>query len=79
MSGRLGTVGEVGLGCKAYNASSVYFATKNWTAEYLIIEKYREGVLKSVLTNGTLLKRFGGEEVYMLLLHGSTSIPNTPR
>ena len=78
MSGRLGSVGEVGIGCKAYNASAVYFATKNWTAEYIAIENYREGVLKSVLSNGTLLKRFGGEEVYMLLLHGSASIPNTP-
>ena len=79
MSGRLGSVGEVGIGCKAYNASAVYFATKNWTAEYLAIEKYREGILKTVLNNGTLLKPIGGDDVYMVLLYGSDSIPKTPR
>ena len=65
-SGRLGP-GEVGVGCKAYNASDVYFAFKNWTAEIELIEAWRAGVLGSVITNGTLLKRYGGEEVYLLL------------
>ena len=66
LSGRLGP-GEVGVGCRAYNASNVYFASKNWTAEILMIEEWRAGVLNSVLANGTLLKRYGGEEVYLLL------------
>ena len=30
------------------------------------IENYRHGLLNSVLVNGTLLKRFGGEEVYLI-------------
>jgi hypothetical protein len=45
----------------------VYFASKNWTAEIAMIEEWRAGVLTSVLANGTLLKRYGGEEVYLLL------------
>ena len=71
-SGRLGP-GEVGVGCKAYNASNVYYAFKNWTAEIAQIEARREGVLRSVLANGTLLKRYGGKEVYLMLLEPSVA------
>lgn len=54
------------IGCKAYNASNVYFAQKNFTMEMERIENYRLDLLKIVMVNGTLLKRFGGEEVYLI-------------
>lgn len=44
--------------CKSYNVSNTYFATKNFTAAVELIEIDRLGILKSVLVNGTLLKRY---------------------
>ena len=54
------------IGCKPYNVSKVYFAQKNFSLEVEHIEDYRRGVLKTMMVNGTLLKRYGGEEVYLI-------------
>lgn len=52
--------------CKSYNVSNVYFARLNFTAEVALIENDRLSILKSVLINGTLIKRFSASEVYLI-------------
>jgi hypothetical protein len=78
VSRRLSPV-EMGVGCKAYNASNTYFAFKNWTAEIADIEARRDGVLRTVLVNGTLLKRYDGQEVYLVVLkqHAAAAAANS--
>jgi hypothetical protein len=70
---------EMGVGCKAYNASNTYFAFKNWTAEIADIEARRDGMLRTVLVNGTLLKRYDGQEVYLVVLkqHAAAAAANS--
>jgi hypothetical protein len=52
--------------CRPYNVSNVFFAKKNFTLELENIETYRLELLKTVLVNGTLLKRAGAEDVYLI-------------
>ena len=54
------------MGCSAYNVSKVFFALMNFSAEIANINKYRDGLLKSVLVNGTLVKRVASEEVFLI-------------
>ena len=52
--------------CKPYNVSNVFFAQKNFTAEAESINTYREGILRTVLMSGTLLKQYSSDQVYVV-------------
>jgi Nucleotide-diphospho-sugar transferase len=63
--------GSLGIGCKAYNASNVYFAHRKWNDDLYSIEQHRLGILKDVMKNGSLVKRFDGDEVYIIMYNDS--------
>jgi Nucleotide-diphospho-sugar transferase len=52
--------------CKPYNVSNVYFAQMNFSLEAENIKTYREGILRSVLVSGTLLKQYSSDQVYIV-------------
>lgn len=63
--------------CKPYDIKKTWFTTVNHTEEVVHIRAKRGAIRAAVVKNGTLIKRVGGDEIFLMDEHGfKHSIPN---
>ena len=65
------------FGCKPYKLSDTWYAKLNWAQEVKEIDEHHRGIMNGVLNNGTLIKRDGAEDIFMIdEAHKRRSIPD---